>query len=116
MKKRLSPLLLPAALAVALLAGCADMSGIAPQARMRDAATLGLAAPDPAAEAPPDWWRGFHDAQLDALVAQALQGNPSLGQQIQASAATKVKGVASGGVGLIVGRDLVTGSVDVLFL
>ena len=80
MKKRLSPLLLPAALAVALLAGCADMSGIAPQARMRDAATLGLAAPDPAAEAPPDWWRGFHDAQLDALVAQALQGNPSLGQ------------------------------------
>jgi len=26
------------------------------------------------------------------------------------------RGVASGGVGLIVGRDLVTGSVDVLFL
>ncbi|MBP7559434.1 MAG: hypothetical protein KBA64_03025 [Armatimonadetes bacterium] len=51
-----------------------------------------------------------------AIARLPYTGNPSLGQQIQASAATKVKGVASGGVGLIVGRDLVTGSVDVLFL
>ncbi|CAM3785335.1 efflux transporter outer membrane subunit [Paracidovorax anthurii] len=70
------------------LTACADMSGIAPQARMRDAASLGLAAQaqgvadaarafaDPAVAA--DWWRGFGNAQLDALVDQALAQSPSL--------------------------------------
>ncbi|MBS0391964.1 MAG: efflux transporter outer membrane subunit [Proteobacteria bacterium] len=72
---------LPAALllALALLAGCADMAGIAPQARMRDATALGLPA-GTAFETPQDWWRGFGDAQLDALVDQALAGNPGLAQ------------------------------------
>ncbi|MDA8522993.1 efflux transporter outer membrane subunit [Acidovorax sp. NCPPB 4044] len=70
------------------LTACADMSGIAPQARMRDAASLGLAAhaqgvadaarsfADPAVAA--DWWRGFGDAQLDALIGQALDQSPNL--------------------------------------
>ncbi len=42
-------------------------------------------------------------------------GTPSLGQQIQASAATTVKGVASGGLGKIIGKDVVSGCADVLF-
>ncbi|AVS72898.1 Fis family transcriptional regulator, partial [Paracidovorax cattleyae] len=70
------------------LTACADMSGIAPQARMRDAASLGLAAQaqgtadaarafaDPAVAS--DWWRGFGDAQLDALIGQALAQSPNL--------------------------------------
>lgn len=68
-----------ALLALAMLAGCADMSGIAPQARLRDAAALGLPA-GAAFEAPQDWWRGFGDARLDALMDQALAGNPGLAQ------------------------------------
>ena len=85
MKKSLSPLRprTPHAIALAvvlsLLAGCADMSGITPQARMRDATVAGL--PEGSAfEAPQDWWRGFGDAQLDALMDQALAGNPGLAQ------------------------------------
>ncbi|BFO53616.1 efflux transporter outer membrane subunit [Acidovorax sacchari] len=70
------------------LTACADMSGIAPQARMRDAASLGLAAQaqgtadaarafaDPAVAS--DWWRGFGNAQLDALIDQALSQSPNL--------------------------------------
>lgn len=69
-----------AALAAALaLAGCANMSGIEPQASMRDAQSVGLAqAPAPSFTPPAQWWREFGDAQLDQLVEQALQGNPTL--------------------------------------
>ena len=78
------------ALAIAALpglTGCADMSGIAPSAQMRDAASLGLgqsgAAPAPGtlqvdAAVPADWWRGFSDAQLDALIDRALANSPNL--------------------------------------
>ncbi|MBS0316303.1 MAG: efflux transporter outer membrane subunit [Proteobacteria bacterium] len=62
-----------------LLAGCADMAGVPPpQAKMRDAASLGLAgaAAQPALSA--EWWRTFGDPQLDALVDRALQDSPSL--------------------------------------
>ncbi len=73
---------LRSALAVALalsLAACANYSGIQPQSALRDAASLGLPAADDAAAAiPADWWRGFGDAQLDRLVAQALEGSPNL--------------------------------------
>ena len=67
------------------LTACANMSGIAPQARLRDGASLGL--PSAATGTPDafddvgisaDWWRGFGDARLDKLVAQALEGSPSL--------------------------------------
>jgi len=82
-----------ATLAIALLAlpgltACADMSGIAPHAQMRDAASLGLTAPAGStgaaqkafAEAtlPTDWWLGFGDSQLDALIDRALATNPNL--------------------------------------
>ncbi len=42
-------------------------------------------------------------------------GSPSLGQQIQASGATTVKGVASGGKGRIVALGVTAGTVDVVF-
>ncbi|WP_431276798.1 efflux transporter outer membrane subunit [Variovorax ureilyticus] len=69
------------------LAGCADMGGSWPQAKLRDADSLGLTAPaSPAASAPAaavpaldsQWWLAFGDAQLNALIAQSLEGNPNL--------------------------------------
>jgi NodT family efflux transporter outer membrane factor (OMF) lipoprotein len=69
------------ALALSLvLAGCASFSGIEPQASLRSPESVGLAGTGtgPAFHATDDWWRAFGDEQLDALVAQALQGNPSL--------------------------------------
>ncbi len=76
---------LPLLVAAAVLAGCADMSGITPQATLRDGASVGLA--DSAVSQPfssthsaipVDWWHAMGDAQLDSLVAQAVQNNPSL--------------------------------------
>jgi NodT family efflux transporter outer membrane factor (OMF) lipoprotein len=70
-----------AALTAALaLAGCANFSGIQPQTSLRSAESVGLAADStgPAFRAADDWWRQFGDEQLDSLVAQALEGNPSL--------------------------------------
>lgn len=70
-----------AALALSLvLAGCASFSGIAPQANLRSAESVGLAPAEtgPAFRAADDWWQQFGDQQLDRLIARALQGNPSL--------------------------------------
>jgi NodT family efflux transporter outer membrane factor (OMF) lipoprotein len=68
------------ALAAALaLAGCADMSGIEPHAKLTSGEAVGLkASTAPSAPVPDQWWREFGDAQLDRLVEQALQDNPSL--------------------------------------
>ncbi|MGK6307110.1 efflux transporter outer membrane subunit [Variovorax sp. DT-64] len=70
-----------AAAAALFLAGCADMGRIDSHASLRDAASLGLT-PEAAAMAAPtvdsQWWLGFGDAQLNALVDQALRGNPDL--------------------------------------
>ena len=64
------------------MAGCADMSGIAPQAQLRQPDSLGLPAASTAVELPSpvasDWWSAWGDPQLDRLVKQALQNNPSL--------------------------------------
>ena len=78
-----------AAAALALvLAGCADMGSIASHAKLRDAESLGLttapatpAAPAVSAAAPTidsQWWLAFGNAQLDSLIAQAIEGNPNL--------------------------------------
>ncbi|MFZ2327310.1 MAG: efflux transporter outer membrane subunit [Rhodoferax sp.] len=71
------------AVALASLAACANYSGIAPQAQALDAKALGLAAPAgaPAASVPAidaQWWRAFGDAQLNALIDQALANSPNL--------------------------------------
>jgi NodT family efflux transporter outer membrane factor (OMF) lipoprotein len=68
-----------AGLAAALvLAGCANMKGIEPEARLRDAA-LPAASTATLAPVSAQWWREFGDPQLDALVEQALRDNPNLG-------------------------------------
>ena len=85
------------------MAGCADMSGIAPQSSLRDAASLGLPATPVTAQASAavssQWWRDFGDAQLDSLVAQALRSSPSLklaqARLTRAQAVTEVAGAAA---------------------
>ncbi|CAN7487500.1 efflux transporter outer membrane subunit [Variovorax paradoxus] len=70
-----------AVLLMAALAGCADMAGIGSGARLRDAASLGLAADRSAAAVPAverQWWLAFGDAQLNTLIDQAVAGNPNL--------------------------------------
>jgi len=74
------------AVAAVALAGCADMGSMSSPAKMRDADSLGLTAPAStqaaAAVASPkidsQWWLAFGDPQLNALVDQALEGNPNL--------------------------------------
>ena len=54
------------------------MAGITPEAKLRQAPLPAMAGP----EVPPvsaQWWREFGDARLDALIEEALRGNPSLG-------------------------------------
>ncbi|MDR2012489.1 MAG: efflux transporter outer membrane subunit [Rhodanobacter sp.] len=66
------------------LSGCVNSDGLRPQGALTDAATLkderSLADITLSAAAWPsaDWWTGLGDAQLDALMAEALQDNPSL--------------------------------------
>jgi NodT family efflux transporter outer membrane factor (OMF) lipoprotein len=62
-------------IAALLVAGCAapaTRQAVAPVAP----AALGLSGQAPALAG--DWWRDFGDPQLDALVAQAVAGNPTL--------------------------------------
>ncbi|MFT4172535.1 MAG: efflux transporter outer membrane subunit [Rhodocyclaceae bacterium] len=72
------------ALAVVLLAGCANMKGLAPEGQLTDAAALesgkSLAGTplSPAAWPAADWWRQLGDAQMDAVINEALLGNPDL--------------------------------------
>ncbi|MDB5751762.1 MAG: efflux system, outer rane lipoprotein NodT, partial [Ramlibacter sp.] len=68
---------LAALVAACLLAACASMDGIGPQAQLHAPVVPDVAAD--VAPLQPQWWREFGDARLDALVAQALQGNPNLG-------------------------------------
>jgi NodT family efflux transporter outer membrane factor (OMF) lipoprotein len=87
-----------AALAAALLlAGCANMSGIEPQAKLRESASLQLDAAT-LAPLPAQWWRGFGDEQLNRLVEQALADNPNLrvaqARLARARAVTEVAGAA----------------------
>jgi NodT family efflux transporter outer membrane factor (OMF) lipoprotein len=72
--------LLAATLLITSLAGCADFSGITPQAQLRDASSFGLPTTSAQAAVPLDaqWWRAFGDDTLNQLEAQALQANPSL--------------------------------------
>ena len=71
----------PLFLALALV-GCASTRGLEPQARPTDADTLvasaALSSATSTAPLARDWWTAFGDPQLDALVAEALEGQPSL--------------------------------------
>lgn len=84
------------------ISGCADMSGIAPQASLRDAPSLGLTAavPDQAqATVAAEWWRDFGDETLNGLVAKALQTSPNLklaqSRLARAQAVTEVANAAT---------------------
>ncbi len=68
-----------AATAIAALTACANFSGITSEAKPLDTAALGLAFQDPASTGiRAEWWQGYGDGQLNALVAQALATSPSL--------------------------------------
>jgi NodT family efflux transporter outer membrane factor (OMF) lipoprotein len=76
---------LAAATALTLvLAGCASSGGLHPDGKLIDPSTLqarrslGDTALSPAAWPDQAWWSGLGDPQLDALIAEALAGNPGL--------------------------------------
>ena len=61
------------------LSACADMSGISPEAHLREPASLGLQTGNAASTSiAADWWRGFGDADLNGLIADALANSPSI--------------------------------------
>ncbi|HVH83326.1 MAG TPA: efflux transporter outer membrane subunit, partial [Steroidobacteraceae bacterium] len=70
-------------LGAAALSGCVDRGGwkatpeIAP-AQLTAARTLAATPVDAAAWPADGWWHGYGDPQLDALVAEAIAGSPSL--------------------------------------
>jgi NodT family efflux transporter outer membrane factor (OMF) lipoprotein len=77
------PFRMAALLAVlAALAGCAAMPELGSRPEMRAAASLGsssAATNGPAAAWPGEtWWQGYGDAQLSALIEEALAGSPTL--------------------------------------
>lgn len=64
-----------AALAAMLLAGCVT-SHVVPREQALQSAAIGLKGPDAAPAV--DWWGGLNDPQLDAIMGDALAGNPTL--------------------------------------
>ena len=72
--------LLLAAAACLILSGCASYSGIAPEAKSLDLAALKDSAPTESFAGWPtqDWWQELSDPVLDRLIAQALEGSPTL--------------------------------------
>ena len=69
---------LAAALLLALpLAGCVQTPSTTPSQSEIAPASLGLG-DTPAPQLQADWWKAFHDPQLDRLVDQMLAKNPTL--------------------------------------
>jgi NodT family efflux transporter outer membrane factor (OMF) lipoprotein len=85
--------------AALLLTGCASPGDVHPTHQLADARTRG-AAPDATPWPATRWWSAYGDAKLDALVDQALAGQPSLqiaqARLQQAQAAVSVAGAARG--------------------
>jgi NodT family efflux transporter outer membrane factor (OMF) lipoprotein len=78
-----------APLAALLLSACATVPGLdpAPQVAPAQAYAAGQTFADAGAPWPQlDWWRGYGDPQLDALIAEGLAGSPDL-----AAAAARVR-------------------------
>jgi NodT family efflux transporter outer membrane factor (OMF) lipoprotein len=74
----LTPVVIAIGAAIVLtLSGCASSAGIVSHAEPLQTKSLQLSevASDPL---PVQWWTGFNDAELNALVDRALTGNPSL--------------------------------------
>jgi NodT family efflux transporter outer membrane factor (OMF) lipoprotein len=64
-------------LVAALLAGCAAVPKIEPQASALSPRSLGLSGPEAPAIAR-DWWTALGDPQLDSVMNDALTGSPTL--------------------------------------
>ena len=65
----------------ALLAGCAAVPDLGPRPQLRAASALGTSTvqtADAAAWPSENWWQGYGDAQLSALIEEALAGSPTL--------------------------------------
>ena len=63
---------------VIALAGCANPSGIAPNATLLDPVKVGASASAGAAALAPEWWQGFGDSALSSLIDEAVAGSPTL--------------------------------------
>jgi outer membrane protein TolC len=76
-RAQICPLLLSVSLS---FAGCASYSGIRGEAHALAPQSLAFDQnPDAGGDWPrQDWWSMFREPKLDALVQQALRGNPSL--------------------------------------
>ncbi|HYX66994.1 MAG TPA: efflux transporter outer membrane subunit [Burkholderiales bacterium] len=102
-------LVLPAL--AALAAGCANPGGITHRSEMTAPASLHTektwASEAPAAEWPKlDWWKRFGDAQLDALIEEALAGSPSARlAQARVDQAVAAAQIAGAPLGLKAGAD-----------
>lgn len=93
------------ALSVCVLAGCANMGNVQPQATRIKSADLNPGKAIAAASAAGDklvawpdecWWEALHDEQLNQLVAAALNDNPSLrGTLARVRQAEALAGVAN---------------------
>ncbi len=105
---------LPLALGSLLLglAGCAGLPEAAPAPALRDAASLGIVAPVSGAAASAaamgPWWKEFGDTQLNALVEQALAGNPGL----QVAQARLDKAQAAAGLARTAGMPQLNAALD----
>jgi NodT family efflux transporter outer membrane factor (OMF) lipoprotein len=88
---------------LALLAGCADMGKVRPQAVALKPAELNsgkaiAAASKDIAWPEQQWWQALHDEQLDKLVSAALADNPTLrATQARVRQAEALAGVARAG-------------------
>ncbi|HSN41214.1 MAG TPA: efflux transporter outer membrane subunit [Burkholderiales bacterium] len=102
-------------LATLLAAGCASTDGLRPQASINDAnrlaASRSLAQAGLSGTAWPkiDWWKQFGDPQLDALMKEALAGNPSL----RVAEARTRRALATAGVAGSALSPQVTGTADI---
>ena len=67
---------------VALLSGCADMTGLKPQGQLLSeqsvGATQSFTGVAPAPWPGDGWWRGLGGEPLDALIGEAFKENPDL--------------------------------------
>ncbi|MGZ5047035.1 MAG: efflux transporter outer membrane subunit [Usitatibacter sp.] len=89
-----------ASAALLVLGGCASSEGISSTAREIAPESAGIVAGPASPEIPGEWWHGFHDPALTALIERALAGNPSLrvaqARIARAYAATEGARAASG--------------------
>jgi NodT family efflux transporter outer membrane factor (OMF) lipoprotein len=108
-RPRLTALLLALASSLVLaLGGCASPAGIAPSATALAPAELGAAGTEPTTLAT-DWWQGFDDPALSALIERALAGNPNL----QAAQARLQRAAANAGAARAAAGPQVGGELDV---